>query len=148
MSLLDVVTGIQGSPKVPEPVKIRIPRDHPAAPMLKHLFATLATEERTKSGIYIKKQGPSNRGVRQFLEALRDVLSAEGIDLDRLAADVLNFKHPQPLEGIMDNPLMLSQLFIGAFGGPLGGGSNPKVRERYLNRAEALMKKVCETDST
>lgn len=147
MSLLDVVTGLKGSPNVPDPVKIRIPRDHPAAPMLKHLFSTLATEERTQSGIYIKKEGHSNKGVRQFLEALRDVLAAEGIDLNRLAADVLSFKHPQPLEGILGNPLMLSKLFIGAFGGPLGGGDNPKVRERYLNRAEALMKKVSETDS-
>lgn len=147
MSLSDVAKSLLGSKTVPDPVKIRIPLDHPAAPMLKHLFATLATEERTASGIYIKKTGRSNKGVRQFIEALRDVLAAEGVDLDRLAGEVLNFKNPQPLSGIMDNPLMLSQLFIGAFGGPHSSQFSPQLREQYLNRADALMKKLSETDS-
>ncbi len=85
--------------------------------------------------------------MRQFVDALRDVLAAEGIDLNRLAGEVLNFKQAQPLSGIMDNPLMLGQLFIGAFGGPHSNQFSPQLREQYLNRADALMKKLNEADS-
>jgi hypothetical protein len=136
---------VLGTGAAPDPVKIRIPADHPAAPMLKHLFRTLATEERTKSGIYVKQEKPSDQGVRQMLEALRDVLAAEGIDLDQRAREILQFKHPQPIEGIMSNPLMMSQLIMGAFGGE--GPVDPRVRQHYHNRAEALMKKLGEGDS-
>jgi hypothetical protein len=136
---------VLGTGKAPEPVTIKIPSDHPAAPALRHLFASLATEERTRSGIYVKKSGPNNGALREMLNALRDVLAQDGIDLDEKARDVLNFQHPQPIEGIMQNPLMMSQLIMGAFGGE--APVSPQVREHHMKRAEEMMRKMGDGDS-
>lgn len=144
MNLEAITKTILGTGTAPDPVKIRIPRNHPAAPMLKKLFATLATEERTASGIYVKQTGKDPKAVRQFLEALRDVLAKEGVDLNQIAQKILNHKHAQPLEGIMDNPLMMSKMIVNAFGGD--SPVTPQVREHHLKRAEDTIQKMGESE--
>lgn len=140
MNFEAIAKTVLGTGTAPDPVKIRIPRDHPAAPMLKHLFVTLATEERTTSGIYVKQSSKSPAGVRKFLEALRDVLAKEGIDLDQMAEKILNHKSPQPLEGIMNNPLMMSKLVMNAFGGD--APVTPEVRAHHMKRAEEILRRA------
>ena len=144
MNLESISKTVLGTGPEPTPVKIKIPRDHPAAPMLKQLFIALATEERTASGIYIKQTGTNGKSVRQVLEALRDVLASEGIDLDKMAQEILNFKHAQPLEGILDNPLLMSKMIVNAFGGDVP--ATPQVREHHLKRAKATIQKIGEDE--
>jgi hypothetical protein len=73
----------------PEPVEIRIPKDHPRAEQLVALFYTLTTGAKTPSGIFVSGGGVSDEAVRIFLNALRKVLAEDGLDLDVVMAPLL-----------------------------------------------------------
>lgn len=144
MSLKEVYEHFTGTEESPS-VTIRLPSTHPAAPMLRDLFKTLATNERTPGGIYIKRSEPSNGRLRQFISALRDVLADEGVDLDELAGTVLKHRKPRSMTDLMTDPRSMATLFMTVFG---ANSTEPdrRVRERYINRAQAMMRKLDEQD--
>lgn len=80
--------------RVPAPLQIRIPADHPHVDELVRIFNILATGGRTQSGLIITGGGVSDEAVRLFLNELEIFLARDGVKLETLIAPFFEQDRP------------------------------------------------------